>query len=128
TQDTSVYQYESALRLAHGQSPIGAFLVNLTRLAQAVAETSPKDPSYTRNFDRSCSEVVSGTRYPPLGHKMERDTKRVLKGLVLTGLVGGLCSFGSAATMTMTGMISDSACGTSHAKMMDMHKGAKMTE
>ena len=28
--------------------------------------------------------------------------------------------------MTMTGMISDSACGASHAKMMEMHKDAKM--
>ncbi len=54
--------------------------------------------------------------------------KSVFRGLVLTGLVGGLCWFGSAATMTMTGMISDSACGASHAKMMGMHKDAKMTE
>ena len=54
--------------------------------------------------------------------------KNICRGLVLTGLVGGLCSFASAATMTMTGMISDSACGASHAKMMDMHKDAKMTE
>jgi hypothetical protein len=30
--------------------------------------------------------------------------------------------------MTMTGMISDSACGSSHAKMMDAHKEAKMSE
>jgi hypothetical protein len=46
----------------------------------------------------------------------------------MIGLVGGLCSFASAATKTMTGMISDSACGVSHAKMMDMHKDAKMNE
>jgi len=52
--------------------------------------------------------------------------KSICRGLVLTGLIGGLCSFASAATMTMTGMISDSACGASHAKMMDMHKDAKM--
>jgi hypothetical protein len=57
---------------------------------------------------------------------MELDMKRIFKGLVLTGLMGGLCSFASAATMTMTGMISDSACGASHAKMMEMHKDAKM--
>jgi len=57
---------------------------------------------------------------------MERDMKSICRGLVLTGLIGGLCSFASAATMTMTGMISDSACGASHAKMMDMHKDAKM--
>lgn len=30
--------------------------------------------------------------------------------------------------MTMTGMISDSMCGASHAKMMAMHKDAKMTD
>jgi hypothetical protein len=52
--------------------------------------------------------------------------RSIWRGLVLTGLVGGLCSFAPAATMTMTGMISDSACGASHAKMMDMHKDAKM--
>lgn len=57
---------------------------------------------------------------------MEREMKGIFRGLVLTGLVGGLSSFGSAATMTMTGMISDSAYGASHAKMMDMHKDAKM--
>jgi hypothetical protein len=28
--------------------------------------------------------------------------------------------------MTITGMISDSACGASHAKMMEMHKNAKI--
>jgi hypothetical protein len=28
----------------------------------------------------------------------------------------------------MTGMISDSMCGASHAKMMEMHKDAKMTD
>jgi hypothetical protein len=46
----------------------------------------------------------------------------------MIGLVGGLSAFASAATMTMTGMISDSACGASHAKMMEMHKDAKMSE
>jgi hypothetical protein len=29
--------------------------------------------------------------------------------------------------MTMNGMISDSQCGVSHAKMMEAHKDAKMT-
>jgi hypothetical protein len=48
--------------------------------------------------------------------------------LAIIGLVGGLSAFASAATMTMTGMISDSACGASHAKMMEMHKDAKMSE
>jgi hypothetical protein len=50
------------------------------------------------------------------------------RGFAMIGLVGGLCSFAPAATMTMTGTISDSACGASHAKMMDMHKDAKMNE
>ena len=43
------------------------------------------------------------------------------------GLIAGLASFASAAT-TMNGMISDSACGASHAKMMAEHKDAKMTD
>jgi hypothetical protein len=30
--------------------------------------------------------------------------------------------------MTMNGMISDSMCGVSHAKMMEMHKDTKMTD
>ena len=61
---------------------------------------------------------------------MERDMKSICKRLAITGLLGGLCSFASAATTTMTGMISDTACGASHAKMMEMHKDAqmKMTE
>jgi hypothetical protein len=50
------------------------------------------------------------------------------KGLVTIGFVGGLCSVASAANMTMTGMISDSACGSSHAKMIEAHKEAKMSE
>jgi len=49
----------------------------------------------------------------------------IYRGFVTVGLAGGLCAFASAAT-TMTGMISDSACGASHAKMMDMHKDPKM--
>jgi hypothetical protein len=54
--------------------------------------------------------------------------KSTLRALCCTGLVAGLASLASAADMTMTGMISDSMCGTSHAKMIEMHKGAKMTE
>jgi len=46
----------------------------------------------------------------------------------MIGLAGGLSSFISAAATTMTGMISDSACGASHAKMIGAHKEAKMTE
>jgi hypothetical protein len=54
--------------------------------------------------------------------------RSIFRSLVTIGLVGGLCSFASAANRTMTGMISDSACGASHAKMIDAHKDAKMTE
>src|SRR5665213_28934 len=53
---------------------------------------------------------------------------KVVLGLCRVGLLAGLASFASAATMTMAGMISDSMCGASHAKMMEMHKGAKMTD
>jgi len=54
--------------------------------------------------------------------------KGILRGLAMIGLAGGLSSFTSAAASTMTGMISDSACGSSHAKMIEGHKEAKMTE
>ena len=54
--------------------------------------------------------------------------KKTIRGLCCAGLLAGLASFASAATMTMTGMISDSMCGASHAKMMEMHKDAKMTD
>jgi hypothetical protein len=54
--------------------------------------------------------------------------KRAFITLGAIGLFAGLSSFAGAATMTMDGMISDSMCGTSHAKMMEMHKDAKMTD
>src|ERR1700730_8998178 len=54
--------------------------------------------------------------------------KRVFIGLGTIGLVTGLASLAGAASVTMDGMISDSMCGTSHAKMMEMHKDAKMTD
>jgi hypothetical protein len=54
--------------------------------------------------------------------------KRVFINLGAIGLFAGLSSFAGAATMTMDGMISDSMCGASHAKMMEMHKDAKMTD
>ncbi|MCU1337431.1 MAG: hypothetical protein JWO19_3012 [Bryobacterales bacterium] len=54
--------------------------------------------------------------------------KRVFKSLGMIALFAGLGSFAGAATMTMDGMISDSACGASHAKMMQEHKDAKMTD
>lgn len=54
--------------------------------------------------------------------------KAIVRGLGYIGLLAGFASLAPAATMTMTGMISDSMCGASHAKMMEMHKDAKMTE
>ena len=47
--------------------------------------------------------------------------KTILRGLCCTGLLTGFASLVSAATMTMTGMISDSMCGASHAKMTAGH-------
>lgn len=47
--------------------------------------------------------------------------KNALRRLCCAGLLAGFASFASAATMTMTGMISDSMCGASHAKMIAAH-------
>jgi hypothetical protein len=52
----------------------------------------------------------------------------VFKILGTTGLLVGLAALGSAADKTLSGQISDSQCGASHAKMMEMHKDAKMTD
>jgi hypothetical protein len=49
---------------------------------------------------------------------------RVFRSLAVIGLLAGLSSFAGAASMTMKGVISDSECGTSHAKMI---AGGKMT-
>jgi hypothetical protein len=49
--------------------------------------------------------------------------KSILGGLCCAGLLAAFASFASAATMTMTGMISDSMCGASHAKMTAGHPG-----
>jgi len=49
--------------------------------------------------------------------------KSILKALYCAGLLAGLASFAPAATMTMKGMISDSQCGASHAKMIAAHPG-----
>ena len=55
--------------------------------------------------------------------------KNVFRRLCCVGLLLGLTSFASAADMTWTGKISDSMCGTSHAKMIAAHGGAgKMTD
>jgi hypothetical protein len=54
--------------------------------------------------------------------------RRIFIKLAAAGIFAGLGSIAGAATMTMDGTISDNMCGTSHSKMMDMHKEAKMTE
>lgn len=54
--------------------------------------------------------------------------KNIPRGLCCAGLLASVASIAPAATMTMTGMISDSMCGASHAKMMEMHKDARMTD
>jgi len=51
--------------------------------------------------------------------------RKTVRHLCCAGLLAGLASFASAAEMTMKGMISDSMCGASHAKMMQMHKDMK---
>lgn len=42
--------------------------------------------------------------------------KKIVQTLGWLGLLAGFASFASAATMTMTGMISDSMCGASTPK------------
>lgn len=54
--------------------------------------------------------------------------RRFFMNLACLSLSAGLCSIAAAATKSMEGTISDSMCGASHAKMMEMHKDAKMTE
>ena len=49
--------------------------------------------------------------------------KSILRGLCCAALLAGFAAFASAATMTMAGMISDSECGISHAKMTAGHPG-----
>jgi len=49
--------------------------------------------------------------------------KSILRGLCCAGLLAGFASLAPAATMTMAGMISDSMCGASHAKMTAGHAG-----
>jgi len=49
--------------------------------------------------------------------------KSTFKIFIMACLVMGFCTFSFAASMTMTGMISDSNCGLSHAKMTSAHAG-----
>ncbi len=46
----------------------------------------------------------------------------------LNTLILASFSFAAATAATMQGSISDSMCGASHAKMMEMHKDMKMTD
>ncbi len=54
--------------------------------------------------------------------------KYLLRTLRCAAIVTGVACFAAAADQTWTGQISDSMCGASHAKMMAMHKDAKMTD
>jgi hypothetical protein len=49
--------------------------------------------------------------------------KSTVRGLCFAGLLASFAVFASAATMTMKGMVSDSMCGASHAKMIAGHPG-----
>jgi hypothetical protein len=49
--------------------------------------------------------------------------KTIARNVYCAGLLFGFATFMSAATMTMTGAISDSMCGLSHAKMTSAHPG-----
>ena len=57
--------------------------------------------------DNSSQEIVSG----------EEQSEELVKWWY--------CALAPAATMTMTGTISDNMCGASHAKMMEEHKNIK---
>ena len=54
--------------------------------------------------------------------------KRLLYEFACAVLVLGLAGVASAANKTMTGSISDSMCGASHAKMIAAHPQAHMTD
>jgi hypothetical protein len=54
--------------------------------------------------------------------------KNLRRGLLCAGMALGFAGLAAAANQTWTGQISDSMCGASHAKMMEMHKDAKMTD
>ena len=54
--------------------------------------------------------------------------KRVFMSLAGVSLAAALCSIVSAARTILEGTISDSMCGASHAKTMEMHRDAKMTD
>ena len=49
--------------------------------------------------------------------------KHVLRTLLIPGLLVGFSALALAATTTLTGTISDSMCGASHAKMTSGHAG-----
>ena len=49
--------------------------------------------------------------------------KKALKSLCCLGLLSAFAAFAAAADTTLTGQISDSMCGASHAKMIAGHAG-----
>lgn len=49
--------------------------------------------------------------------------KHVLRTLLVPGLLVGFATAALAASTTLTGAISDSMCGASHAKMTSSHAG-----
>jgi len=53
---------------------------------------------------------------------------KLLRTLLSAGIVITTSALAAAAGQSWTGQISDSMCGASHAKMMEMHKDAKMTD
>ena len=53
--------------------------------------------------------------------------KRISTLLGAAGLIAGLAALAPAANTTMTGKISDSNCGASHAKSIEEH-GGKLTD
>ena len=54
--------------------------------------------------------------------------KMLLRAFSAIALFTGVCFLAGAADRTMTGDISDSMCGTSHAKMISSHQGTKWTD
>lgn len=54
--------------------------------------------------------------------------KRMIPILGGAGFMIAFSSLAAAAPTAMTGMITDSMCGASHAKMIAAHKEAKMTD
>ena len=54
--------------------------------------------------------------------------KSILRGLCCAGLLAGFAALAPAATMTAVGLIGDNCDAASHAKIIAMHKDAKMND